>query len=530
MTEQHQGHDPRHGGVGQLRHLVRQSALLLTSGGISYFGGFVLNVVIARSLGLAGFGAYVVAFAVAKGLSSFGLMGADWIVLRQGAYYHGIGDQARLRSTIHLALVLSGLTSIFLNTVLFISAPLIATQFFDNSSLTPLLRVVSTMAPVMTLGYVMLYGTQAYKSMREVALVRNVLQPMVRIALVIAALGVSRSELSAVVGLLCAEVVLMIISVFALHRRLPLKGPTDPIDRKGLIRFALPVWGTKLIDITRSQLFPLLLGSLATLSASGVFVASQRIAAAPSAIIASLTQVYSPMGSDLHLQGRREEHAVLFKSIGKWSFTLGFPLFCAMVAFPDDLLSLFGTGFRSGASALVLLAIAMFMNFSTGPAGATLIMVGRAHLGFIDHVLVVAAEIGLSLWLLPRYGVIGAAVVRMIGTSLNNITRLVQVWWITGHHPYRIDYWKPAAAGVVATVLAKSIVAATGIGTGAQVALVASVAIGSLYVGLLLLLGLSEEDRSAVDALLRWRRRAASVQSGGVEFAGRDDPPSANPQ
>jgi O-antigen/teichoic acid export membrane protein len=515
MTEPDQSHVPGQGGVGQLRHLVRQSALLLTSGAVSYFGGLVLNVLLARSLGLAGFGSYVVAFAVAKGLSSFGLMGADWIVLRQGAYYQGIGDLNRLRSTVHLALALSGLTSVVLNAGLFISAPIIATRVFHDDSLAPILRVVSIMAPVMTLGYVMLYGTQAYKSMREVALIRNVLQPVIRIALVTAALYVSNSALSAVVGLLCAEVLLMITSVFALHRQLPLRGATSPIDRRGLIRFALPVWGTKLVDITRSQLFPLLLGSLATVSESGIFVASQRIAAAPSAIIAALTQVYSPMGSDLHLQGRREEHAVLFKSIGKWSFALGFPLFCAMVAFPEELLSIFGADFRSAAPTLLLLAIAMFVNFSTGPAGATLIMVGRAQLGLIDHILVVATEIGLSLWLLPSYGVLGAAVVRMIGTSLNNLARLIQVWWITGHHPYRFDYWKPAAAGVIATVLAKSVIAATGMGIGAQAALVAGVVIGSSYVGLLLLLGLSEEDRSAVDALLRWRRRPATARSGG---------------
>ena len=56
------------------------------------------------------------------------------------------------------------------------------------------------------------------------------------------------------------------------------------------------------------------------------------------------------------------------------------------------------------------------------------------------------------------------------------------------------------------------------------------VVIGSSYVGLLFLLGLSEEDRSAVDALLRWRRRAARAQPGTVELAGGEDPTSANPQ
>lgn len=494
-------------GGRQVGHLARQSALLLSSGAISYIGSFALHVVLARALGPTGFGAWVVAFAVARTLSSLGLMGADWIVLRQGAYYEGVGDLARLRKTIRFALVLSGTVLAVMAVGLFILAPVIARAAFEDESITSLLRVTALIVPVMGIGQIMIFGTQAYKSMREAALIRNILQPFARLVGVAIAVVIVATQFSAFVGLAVAEVFLMCASVYALNRRLPLRGPTDEIEHRGLIKFALPVWGTKVIDITRGQLFPVLLGSLTAFGASGAFVASQRIAVAPSAIIAAMNQVYKPMGSDLYLQNRHSELATLFKSIGKWSFALGWPLFCYQILFPEDILSIFGAEFRDARSALVLLAIGMLFNFSTGPVATSLIMSGRARVAFIDHVLVVGLEIGLAFWLIPAHGLLGAAAARMIGTAFNNTLRLVQVRMFMGLHPYRWDYWKPIVAGALAAALALLVINAAGVATGVASAALAAVIIGATYLGLLLFFGLSDEDRAAIEPILKRLRR-----------------------
>lgn len=506
-------------GGGQVGHLARQSALLLSSGAISYAGSFALHVLLARALGGTGFGAWVIAFALAKTLSTLGLMGADWIVLRQGSYYHGMGDLPRLRRTIHLSILLSGVMLGLMTVGLFALAPTIAQAAFEGEATASLLRLTALAVPVMGMGQIMLFGTQAFKSMREVALIKNIFQPVARLIGVSIAVVVTATQFSGFAGLVCAEAAIAIASFIALNRKVPLFGKTDDIETKGLIKFAMPVWGTKLIDITRGQLFPVLLGSLTAVTASGAFVASQRIAVAPSAIIAAMNQVYKPMGSDLYLQDRRDELATLFKTIGKWSFALGFPLFCLQVAFPKEVLSLFGEEFRDARPALVLLAIGMLFNFGTGPVATTLIMSGRANLAFIDHVVVVTLEIGLALWLIPAYGLIGAAIARMIGTAFNNSIRLWQVYKTTGVHPYRTDYWKPIAAGVIALLVARLVVIGAGLSVSVVGAIVAVVVIGACYVGLNLLFGLSQEDRETIQALTSRLRRKRDKKRPSEEMA-----------
>ena len=495
-------------GTAQVGHLAKQSVLLLSSGAISYGGSFILHVVLARGLGKAGFGAWVVALALARTLSTLGLMGADWIVLRQGSYYQGVGDIPRLRKTIHFAAVLSGIVLALMCVALFIGAPFIAEAAFeDQQSITSMLRITAFVIPVMGFGHLMLFGTQAFKSMREFALIKNIMQPFVRLAFSGVALLIAATSLSAFIGLAVAEVFLLLAGAYALNRKMPLFGPTDEIEQKNLVKFAMPVWGTKLVDIARGQLFPVLLGSLTAFGASAAFVASQRVAVAPSAIIAAFNQVYKPMGSDLYLQQRHSELATLFKSIGKWSFALGFPLFCYQILFPDDILAIFGGDFVSARTALLLLAIGMLFNFGTGPVATTLIMSGRAKVAFIDHLLVVGLEIGLAFWLIPAHGLLGAAAARMIGTAFNNSLRLTQVWMFMRLHPYRWDYWKPISAGAVASALAWLVVEAAGIPEGVMTALVAAGVIGACYLGLLLLFGLSDEDRAAIAPVLKRLKR-----------------------
>jgi O-antigen/teichoic acid export membrane protein len=486
-----------------IRHLARHSALLLSTGAFGYLGALALNVVLARALGPAGFGAWVVAWGLGLTLASLGLIGADWVLLRQGSYYEGIGDTARLRKTLQFALILSGSALAILTVGLVVAAPFLARSVFHQPSLTPLFRLAALMGPVSGVGQVLLAGTQSFKTVKDLALVRNVVQPIVRLVLVSAALVGFDSAVAALAGALVAEVLLTATAALRLHRRIPLLGPTAPVEVGRLVRFGLPAWGSRLAEVLRIQAMPLLVASLASISGAAVFAAARRVVAAPSAVIASMNQVYAPQASNLYLQDRRAELAGLFKGMGKWSFAMGFPMFCLMVAFPEQLLSVFGDEFAGHSTALVVMAVGALFQLGTGPVTTTLMVLGRSGLALFDYLLVIALQMGLAVLLIPRYGVLGGAVARAAGTVLNNVVPLAQVWFLLRIHPYRLDYWKPAAAAVAATILARVTFGTGLLGNGFAAAAGAGVILAAAFLALLVLLGLSADDRAAIDALLR---------------------------
>jgi O-antigen/teichoic acid export membrane protein len=489
----------------------------VSSGVVSYLGALVLTVVLARLIGKEAFGAWAIGFATAQLLSTVGLVGADWIVLRQGSYYEGLGDARRFRRTIHLALELSGVGLVLLGGFVVVAAEPLAERVFHTPEIAPILRLTGIATPIMGIRQVLVYGTQAFKQMRDAAVNRNLLQPVVRIVFVVIALILAPSALSAFVGVVVAEIVLLALAGWVLNRRIALHGPTDPVNGRGLVGFAVPAWLTRLAGQGRAQLFPVLLGSLASIGSSGVFVATSRISLAPTSVVNAMNQVYTPIGSDLYLNDRHRELAELYKSTTKWMFMLAFPLFALMVAFPASLLSMFGREFRGGEAALVVMAVGVLFQFGTGPVTVTLIMVGRPRLALLDYIIVVVVEIGLAAWLIPSHGLLGAAIAKSVGTAMNNLLPLVQVWGILGTHPYRLDFWKPVIAGLVAVGAAELATEIAGFGAGIRSALLAGVVIGIVYLALIALFGLGPQDRAMIEGIFRRRRVAPASVTGAID-------------
>jgi O-antigen/teichoic acid export membrane protein len=362
--------------------------------------------------------------------------------------------------------------------------------------------LAAIVVPVSGIGFIMLYGTKALQSLREEAIVSNVLRPIARILFVGVALLIVASELSAFVGLTVAEITITFASILALRRRLPILGQTEAIDYRSMVRFALPAWGTRIVESLRKQVFPIMLGALASLSAVGIFVTTQRIALALAVLIGTIEQIYSPMAATLFLGDRHHELAMLFQSMAKVSFAVAFPLFCLEVGFSEQILGLFGSEFREAQTVLILLATAMLFNFGTGPVTPTLIISGRSRTALVTYILVLVTELGLGLWLVPRIGVVGAAIARLGGAVLLNCLNLIVVWRRLRLQPYRLDFWKPAAAGVIAVAVARLTVVATGVTADVPSLVLGSLILGTTYLALLAAFRLSEEDRTVVKAAL----------------------------
>ena len=508
------GDSPDTQGFGAVRHVqkvARQSMVLLSTGAFSYVGAFALQLILARALGVEGLGAWIVAFSFVETLAIVGLMGGDWIILRHGSYYHGVGDVPRLRATIRFALLVGGTTLVVLATALALLASWVAIRVFHAESVIPLLRLAAATGVVMGLRQILVYGTQAFKSVRDAALIRGIMQPLARLLMISLALLLFRSTSSAFLGLLTAEIVLLISAGALLHRRVPLLGRTEHIDRADLLKFGLSVMGTRMTEAARGQLFPILLTSLVALSATGLYAAAKRITAAPSLIVNAMNQVYNPIASDLFLQDKREEMELLTKSMTKWTFSLTLPLFGLAVVFPREILSVFGPSFRDAGSALIIMAVGMLFLFGTGPVTAILILSGRPRLALLDYLSTLAIELLLALFLIPRYGLTGAAIAGTTGRLVNNALPLFQVWLTLRFHPYRADYWKPIAAAATAVTAAKVILTLVGLGSGIAAAIAATILVSAGYAGLMLLFGFSLEDRAVFDHIVRRTKKGPNT-------------------
>src|SRR4029079_15228941 len=93
-----------------------------------------------------------------------------------------------------------------------------------------------------------------------------------------------------------------------------------------------------------------------------------------------------------------------------------------------EILRLFGEDFGGGASGIRILAIGEVANVVTGYGGLVLVMTGFESDLTRCAGLGAALNLGLSVSLIPRFGVPGAAVATATGVTFSNILMMWLAW------------------------------------------------------------------------------------------------------
>jgi O-antigen/teichoic acid export membrane protein len=147
-------------------------------------------------------------------------------------------------------------------------------------------------------------------------------------------------------------------------------------------------------------------------------------------------------------------------------------------------------------------------------------MAGRAKLTLATSILFLALSLLLDLLLIPRHGLLGAAIANAGATVVVNLLRLWLVHRVLGLGPYDRRFLRPLAAGLAAGAAAR-LLPLPGLHGPLELA-VRCLLLGALYLGSLAALGIEREDRQvARDLLARvgWakRRQAGAPDTGPRE-------------
>jgi O-antigen/teichoic acid export membrane protein len=168
------------------------------------------------------------------------------------------------------------------------------------------------------------------------------------------------------------------------------------------------------------------------------------------------------------------------------------PAFVVLLVFPRQLLTVFGGGFTEGAIVTVILACGQLVGAAAGPCGVVLNMSGRVALSLFDNALVLVANIGLNLLLIPRWGIVGAAAAWSASIIVVNGIKVIQAWKIVGIRAEGASTGKIVLAALPAAgagVLVEHLID----GRAASL-LVGTTACGLVYITFILLLGPHPED------------------------------------
>lgn len=390
--------------------------------------GYGVNVLLARLLGAEGAGVYYLALTVTTIATAFGRVGLDNTLLRFTAANAARGDWNKVLGAYRRGIGLAALASTVVSVITFSGAPWIAQGIFSEPALVEPLRLMALgILPwsLLTLYAELLRGLEKIAS---ASFVQGLSIPLINIPLLLF-LGRPLGILGAATAYVVATSLVLLLSI-GLWRRATrqMSGVQGSFDARLLLTTSLPLFWLTLMNLTMSWTDTLMLGIWEDSASVGIYGVAMRTAKLTSFILVAANSLAAPRFAALYGQGDYQSLGSLARSVAKLMTLLAAPVLLVFILAPSWVLRLFGPGFASGAPILMILSLGQFVNVVTGSVTYLLIMCGHEKLTRNNVTLYAILNVILNAVLIPKFGIVGAAVATATSLALMNLTAVALVY------------------------------------------------------------------------------------------------------
>lgn len=419
------------------------SGSMLTFGAkiIGVILGFALHFIIARYYGAESMGVYSIINSVLMIALLFSLQGSNIAILR---FIPEHIEKYSIESSLSIfkqMVYIVFFFSLFVSTIVYAGSDFIANYFFHDQTLIPLLSLAVFFILLQAIGSLNMEAIRAFKSVNVYALMQ-IVPPLTKLIILLLLTGLFYQSNNPVYALLYSHFGLAIISIIALWYVLKNKKPINKTDNKivklikikDLFVVSFPMFLTSAMYIVMSQTDILMLGSLSTMADVGVYAVVVKLATLTVFILTSINAIVAPKFSELYHSGKVEELKNIAQKSSKLMFWGSLPIIIINIFFGIFILQLFGDEFSRGYYALLFLTIGYFVNSLVGSVGYLLNMSG--HQKEFNKIIIFGGlvNIVLNYFLIPVYGIYGAAFGSMISMVLWNLLATVFIKKIFGFY------------------------------------------------------------------------------------------------
>ena len=411
------------GGAGSI--VVKISSLLL---------GFVLTIILARTLGPEQYGIYGFTLALVSLIAIPAQMGLPNLVVRETAKARVNEDWALMRGIWLWATRYIAVSSLLLFSLVGLGLVVFGYRMSDHR--LEALIIAMPLIPLVALGNV---RGAALRGLRRVVLGQlpeKVIRTVTLIALSLVFLwsvgkdGFNASN--ALVLYVAAAAVAFVTGAWMLRQAKPLA-----VRQKSSVRFMASEWRRAVVPLAlisglqllNSSADILLLGLLRSDAEVGIYRVAVQLANLVIFGLGAINMVLHPHIAALHSEGKREELQRLTVLSARVIFVLALPPVLIFLFFGGWLITtIFGESYAPASMALGILAVGQLVNAGMGSVGALLNMTGHERDTARGMFAAFAVNIVLNLLLIPQFGIEGAATATAVAFVLWNVILWRLVW------------------------------------------------------------------------------------------------------
>ena len=400
------------------------TALVFKIGGMLsiYFFHFFL----AKFAGAEANGIFSTFFTLLSIIAVVSILGLDTFLLKKLADFNSKQQWGSLKDTYKKAISIVLTNSIFLSLLLYVLFINGCFDFYNQSDIVYYL--IFTIIPFSVL-HINAEAFRAIKNIKLFSFFKNFsIFGLAAILLIIA----NESELNIGVSVFTISVIsLSVLSVFLWFRTT--NKLHAPIGRNipvlAMIKESFPMFLSESFFLLMSWVDILMLGYFENQFLVGVYTITLKLAGLTGLILFATNTILGPKISELYHNKNMQSLASTVQGATKFTFLLSLPIFLIIIFFPSFLLNIFGDDFVSAEARLVLiiLSVGQIISVFCGPVLNLLNMTN--HEKTVRNIVVFAAIINLilNLYLIPHFGIVGAAIATIVSLIFWNIAGVFYV-------------------------------------------------------------------------------------------------------
>lgn len=393
---------------------------------------FLTQIVVARILGTTFFGGLAQAQAIAGIAGLIGTLGLGSGVTRQLAYYEDEPEKAR--GVFRAGIVLGLLSTTAAGVLLYVYAPFVATEVFQDETLIPLLRVMAFGVPI---GFLTPIGVGMGKASRDASVhtyINQIGQPVTNSVLKAGAAILGFGVTGVVAGIVAAKALVGVVALYLGIKAMPfsLRGASQSMSRD-LFTFSFPLLFSASFNFLIGDIDTFLLGILRDSADVGIYTAAFGLRPMILVFFFPATFLLPSVLTRLQKEERPRELRRTYAAISKWTSLVSFPLFLLPFLFPTIVLGVAYTAeyvTPASATAMRVLSGAMLVNFLLGANDRAVVALGHNRATMAVAAVAATINVVLNVALIPEMGIVGAAVASAIAFGSRDVinTTLLYRW------------------------------------------------------------------------------------------------------
>jgi O-antigen/teichoic acid export membrane protein len=422
----------------------------------------IFTFLVARLLGPAALGIFSVAWSTTDIISKIGVLGLDNAITTFIARSEAVGDHARSRSLFRVAVVLGILQSVITAGIVILALRFLNGRLRVQPEMVSALTLVLCAMPGLALYRISTAISRGMKVMQHDIYSRGMTEPIATTLAFLLALAVgfkeSSPEVAAILGTAASGVIALALAS-TLFRDVPAqKTAVSPfVEARSLLAYSAPISIYQLVNAFIARLDLIMLGYFVgrapgvTLATVGVYSAVIGTANGLRKVNQAFNPIFAPVVAGMTATGDHEIAAATYARLAQWMLWILLPLLGVMTLAGSTILLLYGPAFWQGGAWLGIVALASATNAFVA-LGETVIMVQRPHLNLLHSSITCAVAVAGLLWLIPRFGPLGAAVGILLPYVVQGVLRYATLRWVFRWKDSWSDISPPLIAAGIAII------------------------------------------------------------------------------